>query len=120
MDGVYLPDHDKFDVGDIFIAGQHQAFFRQIGLDLCTRRAHVRAQAEADINRVAIGDRELFNAANGNRKVIVQSGPGLARVAAKNPIEPDFIRADRVKPGQKPNDRADQNQGKQASSTHAT
>ena len=74
---------------------------------------------EADIDGIAIGDLKLFDTADGNRKVIVQTRPGLAGITAKNLVEPDFIRADRVKPGQKPNDRADQSQGKQASSTHA-
>ena len=41
---IDLPDHDEFDVGDILVAGQHQAFFRQIDLDLRIRRARVLAR----------------------------------------------------------------------------
>src|ERR1700730_4718038 len=114
---VDLPDHDKFDIGDIFVAGQHQAFFRQGELDLPIRCARVLTQAEANIGRVAIGDLELLHAAHGDRQIVVHPWSGLARVAAENPVQPDFVWADRVKAGHKPDDRADESQGEKAPSS---
>ena len=116
---IDLPNHDEFDVGDIFVAGQHQTFFRQIKLDLSVQGARILPEGEADIGCIAIGDLQFFDAANRNRKVVVQTRSGLARVTAKNLIEPDFIRANRVKSGQKPNNRADQSQADEAASAHA-
>ena len=119
MYGVDLPDDDKFDVGDIFIAGQDQAFFWQVERDLPIRCSLVLAEGETNISQDAVGDRELLHSPDGDRQIVVQPRTGLARVAAENPVQADFVRADRVKPGQKPDDRADESQGKNAAASHA-
>ncbi len=119
MGRIDLPDHHEFDVGDILVARQHQALFRQIELDECAGIAEIRAQHEADIGRVAIGHRELLDRADRKRQIVVEAGCRLARIAAEDHVQADFIRTDRVKSRQEPEEDADERERKKAAPADA-
>ena len=61
-----MPDHAELDVGDVLVAGQHQAFFRRFRR---LRRVRLggptaRLVAKTDVDGVTVGDGQLDNGAD--------------------------------------------------------
>src|SRR5271166_1454810 len=99
MRRIDLPDDDEFNVGDILIAGEHQAFFGQIDRCLVAWRTHVGPQGEADIDDVPIGDLQLLDFADRIGKIVIEARGGFAGVASEYLVQSDFIRFDGIKSG---------------------
>ena len=113
---VDLPDDAKFDVGDILVAGKHQAFFGRLGSEPgagCFGGGLPPACffAEADIGDVAVGDRELDDGADRGGQIIVEAGLRLAAIFAEIRLRPISFGSDCVKAREQPGEQRSAERG---------
>ena len=108
---IYLPDHAEFDVGDVLVAGQHQAFLRRVRrLRRVPPAARGGLVAKTNLNGVTIGDGQLNNRADGVRQIIIEARLGLSLIFAENQVEADLVGSDGVKSRQQPGQHGQQHE----------
>ena len=71
---VDLPEDDEFYVGDVLVAGQHQALFRHVDLARGVRARIIRLRDEADIDRIPISDVQLVHGTDWKGPVVIETG----------------------------------------------
>ena len=99
---INLPDNTEFNIGDIFIPGEHQAFFRH----------------HANVDALAVCDRRLDHRADRIRQVIIQARLCFAGITAKNHIQAHFVGLHRIKAGQQPDHKAQHHKQNKAAPVH--
>ena len=98
---IDLPDHHALHVGDILVAGEHQAFFGHIDRGLAPG-PRIDTGDEANGDRVSVRDPQLGDRADRIGPVVVQAGACLAHVAAEDHVQADLVGLNGVEPAHRP------------------
>ena len=108
------PKHGEIDVDDVFIAGQHQAFFRHVPRRLSA--AKITGTAITDLDLIDPCDFGRLDGLDGGGQVIVEAGLCRRHPFAKAQHDTLFIRLHAVKATGGPNGNGDQDYQRQAAS----
>ena len=119
-----LPEHRQVDVDDVLVAGQHQAFGRDVasGRRALGAVALLAARAVADLGAVDAGDRWQQDMFDRPGQVPVEAGLGAVAVGAEAHHHTEFVRLHPVEAGAKPEQyhhEAEQKDGPATSEAHA-
>ena len=94
------PEDGKVDVDDVFVAGQHQRFFRHLAR-CCAARVGPRL-AVADLGPVDAGHARPQHRLDRGRQVVVEAGLGRPVVGAEAQHDPDLVGQHAVEAARQP------------------